>query len=227
MDMGRLYQGDYVDATYGEDRVAATFKRIISLPPGQSDNEGRVRRLVQFARRHLQLTDGYTPKVLDVGSGLCVFLHRLAREGWACLALDPDPRMAAHARRRVGVPAVCGEFLSFHNLGLFEVVAFNKVLEHVTDPVGMLAHARNFLRPGGFVYLEVPDGEAAWEAGPGREEFFIEHYHVFSWKSVANLVTLAGYDLLNRERLREPSGKFTLRVFSGIRCGQEQRELSP
>jgi hypothetical protein len=95
----------------------------------------------------------------------------------------------------------------------YDVVTFNKVLEHVLDPVAMLARAADFLIPGGFVYVELPDGEAAEKDGKEREEFFIEHYHVFSVASIAILSQRAGFTVNEIERLREPSGKYTLRAF--------------
>ena len=94
-----------------------------------------------------------------------------------------------------------------------DAITFNKVLEHVEDPVAMLAAARPLLAAGGFVYVEVPDAEGAAAHGPGREEFFIEHHHVFSAASTAMMAARAGLATLAVERLREPSGKFTLRAF--------------
>jgi 2-polyprenyl-3-methyl-5-hydroxy-6-metoxy-1,4-benzoquinol methylase len=111
------------------------------------------------------------------------------------------------------VDAVCGDFLALDDLGRFDVIAFNKVLEHVPDPAVMLRKALAHGHPEGFVYVEVPDGEVAAAEGPGREEFFIDHWHVFSAASVALLAQRAGYSLRALERLREPSGKYTLRTF--------------
>ena len=93
------------------------------------------------------------------------------------------------------------------------MVTLNKVLEHVVDPVAMLRHAHDFLEPGGFVYVELPDGEEARSEGPGREEFFIDHHHVFSMESMRVLADRAGFRCDHVERLREPSSKFTLRAF--------------
>ena len=112
-----------------------------------------------------------------------------------------------------GVRAVCGDFMDGHDFGRFDLVTFNKVLEHVADPVAMLTAATTYLKPGGFVYLEVPDGEGAVRAGWGREEFFIDHPHIFSAASVALMARQAGFSISETERLREPSGKYTLRAF--------------
>jgi 2-polyprenyl-3-methyl-5-hydroxy-6-metoxy-1,4-benzoquinol methylase len=96
----------------------------------------------------------------------------------------------------------------------FDAITLNKVLEHVEEPVALLRAAAPLLEPRGFVYVEVPDGEAAAAEGPGREEFFIEHHHVFSAASLAVTVARAGLALSALERLREPSTKFTLRAFA-------------
>ncbi len=215
MDANRLYSGDYVDSTYADDGMRRAFERIISLDPANSDNVGRVERIIKFASEYLPasiMTDRQ-PSVLDVGSGLCVFLHGLKAAGWRCTALDPDARAVEHARATVGVTVMCGDFMTVQGLGRFDAVTFNKVLEHVPDPVAMLAKALSHVKPGGFVYVEVPDGEAAVVDGPGREEFFIDHYHVFSVASSALLVARAGFAVRVLERLREPSGKYTLRAF--------------
>jgi 2-polyprenyl-3-methyl-5-hydroxy-6-metoxy-1,4-benzoquinol methylase len=134
-------------------------------------------------------------------------------QGWLATALDPDPRAVEHARQTAGVEAVCGHFPGARLDGKFDLVTFNKVLEHVEDPVAMLAASGPLVAEDGFVYVEVPDGEAAAAEGPGREEFFIEHHHAFSAASLVLLAARAGFRVREMERLREPSGKFTLRGF--------------
>ena len=209
-----LYTGDYVSSTYGDDGIRRAFERITSLDPARSDNVGRVTRVLEFAAQHLPESRSPPRSILDVGSGLCVFLHRMKAAGWDCTALDPDIRSVTHARERVGVRSVCAEFPAASSLGCFDVVTFNKVLEHIKNPVAILANAQRHLKPGGFVYVEVPDGEAASVAGPEREEFFVDHWHIFSAASLALLMGRAGFLLHTLERLREPSGKYTLRGFA-------------
>lgn len=215
MDDSSLYSGDYVNSNYGDDGIRRAFERIISLDPTKSDNTGRVQRILEFANKHFTAVAlaNRSPSVLDVGSGLCVFLHRMKEAGWDCTALDPDGRAANHALETVGVKAVCGDFMELRDLGRFDVVTFNKVLEHVKDPVTMLAKTAEHVREGGFVYVELPDGEAAVSDGPGREEFCIDHPHVFSGASLTMLAVRAGFTVHTLERLREPSTKYTLRAF--------------
>jgi SAM-dependent methyltransferase len=218
MDLSRFYEGDYVDATYGGvDGMQRQFDRIMALPVEKSDNSGRAARVTAFADQRLGGHRGRT--LLDVGSGLGVFVAAMKRHEWHPTALDPDERAVQHARDVAGISAVRADFMDADRLGTFDVVTFNKVLEHIKDPVRMLARARTLLHPSGFVYIEVPDAEHA-AADPdrfGREEFFIEHHHVFSYASAALLTTRAGFEVLAIERLREPSSKYTLRLFAAPR----------
>lgn len=206
------YDGEYVDASYGDvSGLIAAFDRVVSLHPERSDNAGRIARIRAFADS--RFGSERLLRLLDVGAGLGVFPHAVKQAGWLCTAIDPDPRAVEHMRDRVGVEAMCADFMDVADLGRFDIVTFNKVLEHVPDPVAMLRRAREFLAPDGFVYVEVPDGEMAAREGPGREEFFIEHLHVFSFASTVLLANQAGFSPVCVERLREPSSKFTLRAF--------------
>ena len=210
-----FYAGAYVDSTYVDAAgMRATFDRIVSLPRQKSDNAGRVERIQRHVESH---GPSHSRSVLDVGSGLCVFLHAMKAAGWRGTALDPDPRAVEHARSHVGVEAVCGEFMKVADLGRFDLVTFNKVLEHVRDPVDTLRKAREHVADGGTVYVELPDGEEASRDGFHREEFFIEHFHCFSAASIAVLAERAGFVVREVERVREPSTKYTLRAFLGVR----------
>jgi len=212
MDISGMYSGEYVNATYSDaDGVRRNFERIVNLPLSKSDNAARVDRVCSYAKNFFG--DDCSRALLDIGSGLAVFPYAMKQQGWNCTALDPDPRAAAHASSVAGVNAVCADFLTDELGGKFSVITLNKVLEHVPDPSLMASRAGNLLDSPGFLYIEVPDGEGATGGGLEREEFFIEHLHVFSAASLCLLAVKSGFRILSLERLKEPSGKFTLAAF--------------
>ena len=213
LDLQDLYSGDYVQSTYGS-RMAATFDKIVSLPKDRSDNSGRCQRLVEFAAK--KLTAVSSPTLLDIGSGLGVFPYAMKEAGWTCTALDPDPNACAHIAERAGVSTINTDFLTadMSSLGTYDVVTLNKVIEHVEDPCSMLRRAASVTTANGFVYVEVPDGDGAAPYGEGREEFFVEHHHVFSAASLCTTVERCGLQVAHLDRLVEPSGKFTLSCFA-------------
>ena len=213
-----LYSGAYAAATYGA-RMRETFARIMALPPERSDNRQRVARVRRFAEE----AGWPSPSCLDVGSGLGVFPAALRAAGWDCVALDPDPDASAMVAELAGVATLTGDFMAVDPGRRFDLVSFNKVLEHVRAPVAMLRRAAGMLSTGGAAYIELPDGEAALgdpQHGAAREEFFVEHFDAYSAASVALLVRHAGFALVELERVREPSGKYTLRAFA---CPAERR----
>lgn len=211
MDLTDFYKGGYVDGTYGA-RMKDAFCRILALPEERSDNAARVRRVRHFLSA--KLGNSRSPSLLDVGSGLAVFPFRMREAGWRVTALDPDARAAEHAETHAGVPAIHADFMVWEPAAHahFDVITLNKVLEHVENPVGMLAKACRWVRRGGFIYVEVPDAAAA-RVGPEREEFFIEHLHVFSKTSLKLASARAGLTVEACDALREPSGKFSLFAF--------------
>lgn len=215
-----IYRGDYSKQTYGKGDakgVAAIrrgFERVAALRPGESDNVGRVQRVDAFARRWLNGAGERT--LVDVGAGLGVFIDGMQRAGWSCTGIDPDPNACEHLRTHLGSEAHCATLEEIDGSQRFEVLALNKVLEHVADPVAMLRDCRKLLVPRGVMYVEVPDGEMAFADSPGREEFFIEHLHAFSMASFAMTMQLAGLTVIESARLREPSGKYTLFAFASV-----------
>jgi SAM-dependent methyltransferase len=212
-DLSRLYEGAYSQATYGE-RLRTNFEKIMALPPERSDNRQRALYIDEFWR---QTRNGAARDLVDVGSGLAVFPAAMREKGWRCLAIDPDPAAAQQARDLAGAEALAGDFFALEPPRRFALLTLNKVLEHVPDMLAMLDRAKRWLIEGGLIYLELPDGEGAITdpLGAAREEFFVEHYCAFSAASYALLAQQAGLPLQRVDRVREPSGKYTLRGFIG------------
>ncbi len=153
---------------------------------------------------------------MDVGSGLGVFLGECLKYGFATYSLDPDPASASHTRQEVKVnQAFQGLFEDFSSSLEFSLITFNKVLEHTINPIVLLAKARDFLSNDGLVYLELPDREESVKDGGilGRGEFSLEHYFVFTPRSLDFLASRAGFQVIVKSQIHEPSEKYTLYAF--------------
>jgi SAM-dependent methyltransferase len=208
-----FYKSQYNASVYAH-RLLEKYQEIMALPEEKSDNRQRVRRIIDFCERH-ELKPPST-SVLDVGSGLCVFLGAMKEAQFTGTALDPDPKAIEHAIRNVGLNnGHAGTLHDYKTDQKFNLITFNKVLEHVPYPIENLARSRDFLTDGGFVYVELPDGENALMKGNAfdREEFFIEHYTAFNEKSFEYLMHNAGFQVLEVEAIHEPSDKYTLYGF--------------
>ncbi len=218
-DVESFYSGHYAQSVYS-DEMQAKFEKIINLPEDKSDNKARVQRVQALLTDSGIQRDNEETKVLDIGSGLCVFLHELSRQtSWQCTALDPDKNQAAHARDVCKVEAVTTDVMEYAPQKRYDFVSLNKVLEHFEYPEKLLEKMRSFLPKDepGYVYIEVPDGEYAARESYEREEFFIEHFHAFSFKSLFMIMMKSGYEPLQLSRIREPSGKYTLYCFAAAK----------
>ena len=76
--------------------------------------------------------------------------------------LEPDTVFITHTRERLGDRAVFVQALleDYETDQRFDTIMFSHVLEHVADPVMALRRLRALLRPGGRLYVVVPNAEA-------------------------------------------------------------------
>jgi 2-polyprenyl-3-methyl-5-hydroxy-6-metoxy-1,4-benzoquinol methylase len=212
-DFTELYSGNYNKATYANE-ILTKYNKILSFSFDKSDNKQRVKRINDFLVAQKKKLSGL--KVLDVGSGLCVFLGEFLKHGIEAYCLDPDPISVHHAASNVKVKeAFLGTFDEFESELKFDLITFNKVLEHVKDPVKFLKKTKQHLATDGVVYIELPEGKRSSDAEGfiDREEFYIEHYTIFTERSLKYLAEASGFKPMRIDFVREPSGKYTLFSF--------------
>jgi len=128
--------------------------------------------------------------VLDIGCSTGSLLAALGRAGFEDVrGLDPSPACALLADRVHGVRVDVG---SLHRvptgIGTFDCVCLTGVLEHVWDVDGAMAAITSLVRPGGAVYVEVPDASRYLDPFIAPfEDFHTEHVNHFSGPTLAAL----------------------------------------
>jgi SAM-dependent methyltransferase len=148
-------------------------------------------------------------RVLDVGCGAGRFLWRLRSSGWEVSGLDISEAAAASARENYGVEVAVGTFPHEHfPADSFDVVTFWNSLEHMYDPVDVLASAAKVMPEGGKVYIAVPNF-ASYGAERFRENWFPldlpRHLNHFTPESIAEALRRAGFELSWVRGLRRSS----------------------
>lgn len=205
------YEVDFMGSDIGEK-----YRRVMSMPAGQSDNAGRVARVTDFVRRWTGAPA--RPRVMDIGAGTGVFLSRLVDQtagAWEYLGIEPDPRAAAHLRQLEKFAVVEAMYLGQPELRGFNLVTLNKVLEHIEQPLPFLLQVVQSLVPDdGLLYVEVPDKLTTRLRSPQDNILGALHCHLYDPTSLGHLLRRAGLELLCVNRVAEPSGKLSVYAFA-------------
>jgi SAM-dependent methyltransferase len=95
--------------------------------------------------------------MLDAGCGAGALLYRLREIGWETSGVEIDSG-AAEAARGLGLDVRTGtvEEAGFPS-GHFDLVTALHVLEHIHRPVEFLNELWRILKPGGLLFIEVPN----------------------------------------------------------------------
>ena len=94
---------------------------------------------------------------LDFGCGLGG-LVRYARQQGFTEVFGFDTGWSATWMREHGIPVLAEDELDAH-AGQFDVVTAIEVIEHVSDPVGVMARIAGLLKPGGLFFLTTGNAE--------------------------------------------------------------------
>ena len=174
--------------------------------------------------RHLRMPyPGAT--LLDVGCGAGDFVADARAAGWDAAGIDPDPAAVASGNAR-GLPISTRSLaeVAATSAGSFDAVTMAHVLEHVADPVELLALARTVLRPGGMLWLATPNLDSRGHRRFGRSWMHLDPpRHVVLFGAHALDLALARAGL---ERAGSPvSASGTIATYE--QSARIQRGLSP
>lgn len=145
-------------------------------------------------------------KLLDIGCGNGTFLSRMREAGWEVIGIEPDPMAARRAQARYGINVVAG---SLEDAKLpdssFDAISLSHVIEHVHDPITLLAACRRILKPRGLVTVLTPNVQSLGHNAFASCWFALEpprHLWLFSANSLRACCEKAG---LQVETLRTSS----------------------
>jgi len=162
-------------------------------------------------------------RLLDLGCGLGSMLLEGHRRGASVFGLEPDAASLALSRHRLrkagsgrgGLLAGVGEQLPLAGESLDAVVCCS-VLEHVREPAAVLEEISRVLRPGGWLYLGVPNAlnfrerhykvflpprtprflARAWLRLRGRDPAFLDTLNEMTPRRVEGMLRQAGFEIV-------------------------------
>jgi 2-polyprenyl-3-methyl-5-hydroxy-6-metoxy-1,4-benzoquinol methylase len=178
----------------------------------QHDTGKKEEAALLLLREARELTGG--GRLLDIGSGRGEMLSAAVKSGWEAVGIETSPTFAEHAARRSGaeVRREPLEQCAFEPHS-FDVVILAAVLEHLYNPDETIRVIARILRPGGALFVDVPNEEGLYfrvgnlyERLKGRDWVVnlaptFEPFHVFGF-GPRSLRTLLAKHGLRPERWR-------------------------
>lgn len=130
---------------------------------------------------------------LDLGSGSGEFSFLAARLGAEVTSVEPNEGYATYCREKLDLPVQIGRMEDFaFGPGAFDLIRLSHVLEHLRDPVAALERLRGWLKPGGMIYIEVPDIEADARNKMRGRLFHYGHIYNYNPVTLRHVAALAG-----------------------------------
>ena len=154
----------YYPATYYGSPDQRRFPKVVEWMQRQLYAR-RVRMVEHFA----SMPPG---KVLDVGCGRGLLLQAFRERGWQVQGTEFSAHAARIPREALGLDVAVGDLVEQKFPSeTFDAVTLWHVLEHVPDPRVLIAEISRILKPGGVLFLGIPN-VGGWEARLCRDKWF-------------------------------------------------------
>lgn len=190
-----------------EEGFTALYSYDVYFEGGAVESYARLaqRRRPYFRRRleRIERLAGPPPlHLVDIGAATGGFVAEAAARGHRAIGYEPSAGARSEAARRHGLALAGGRLEDLAQRGPFDVAHLNHVVEHLPEPLAVLATVAGLLRPGGLLVVEVPQqfGNALDPVkrllGGGRRRldvYSLHHTYFFTPDNLRELLQAAGF----------------------------------
>jgi SAM-dependent methyltransferase len=153
------------------------------------------------ARVVLERIERHAPRgaLLDVGCWLGFLMAEARDRGWRTLGVEPSEYASRFARERLGLDVQRAGLLDADlPERAFDAVVMGDLIEHLPDPAAALDRSAGLLRPGGAVYLALPNAGSRIARRMGVRWWSVLPTHVqyFTRPSLFTLLRRRGFEPL-------------------------------
>jgi SAM-dependent methyltransferase len=134
-------------------------------------------------------------RLLEIGCGEGDFLEAARDHGFDVVGVEPAESAALAAEAALGRGRVHRDLAEVDPRAAFDVAVLADVLEHVRDPIALLADVRRRLAPDGVLFVALPtlDSWSRRLLGARWMEFKEEHLFYFDRNTVESALFRAGF----------------------------------
>lgn len=199
-NLKNIYSSEYNKLSH--KNIEKKFNFLKNLKNKKSSNYYRI----LFLKKFIKIDD----KILDCGSGLGIFPYMMSKHKYNITALEYDKSSYIFLKKKLKQKALRSNIENYKFKNNFSFLTFNKILEHfpIENIIKILKKINNQK-----IYLELPSVKAK-KHGLTRQEFFFEHYNIFSKTSISLLLKKLNFKILYLKDIKEVNNKYTLRIIA-------------
>lgn len=139
--------------------------------------------------------------VLDIGCGNGQFLLDMHDMGYKVAGTELSRASASRVPSAIAANIHVGELTKLNlPAGMFDAVTLWHVLEHLPDPQAACQEISWLLKPGGWLFISVPNAQSPEARLFGRHWFHLDpprHLFGLGHRSLPNLLTHCGFEVLS------------------------------
>lgn len=189
-ELREIYRADYYNDDVTSESGATAWGRTPTVEPYEVLSRALVRRFPRLGKR------GTT--VMDFGCGVGEFLKVMKARGARCLGIEFSEVAARYVREYVGVSVTTGGEAALATLQneSIDLVSLISVLEHLREPLATMRSIWTKLKPGGVVFLGVPNIASPIYKGDLRVCQNVQnrtHLALYTWRSLLMLLSKSGF----------------------------------
>lgn len=160
---------------------------------------------IEMRMKELGVLDARNPrkhgsKILDVGCAIGVLLEVARERGWDAKGIELAKETSAYCRNKLELHVETGTIQQskFRDKS-FDVVACTGTIEHFSNPLDVLRHARKKLKDDGILLMTTPDIGSLHAKLFGKHWLQVkplEHIFYFSPETAKKLLEKAGFEMV-------------------------------
>lgn len=188
--MRRDYQEEYFQS---RDHLEWGYEDYFSL---EDEVCATARERLKAVQRHLR-----SGKLVEPGCATGWFLDEARQTGFEVQGVELSDFAADWGRRHLDLPIATG---TLAEAGLadayYDAAVLWDVLEHLPDPLSELKEIHRVLKPGGYIFMSVPNIGSFWARVMGRRWFGFakvrEHLFYYDKASLTLALESSGFDVV-------------------------------
>ncbi|UQZ91309.1 hypothetical protein C4J81_18600 (plasmid) [Deltaproteobacteria bacterium Smac51] len=196
--------GHYFQPDIDNNKLEFIYRHIYAESPwmaGDYASEIYRRPFMELFQR--QPGAGPDAALLEIGCGDPEHLRPFARMGYRCFGIDPSP-MASSPDLGEKISIIKGYLEESTFNQPVDVIILRSCLEHLGKLSSILRRCHSLLKPGGLIYLQVPNNGFTLTHRPPLFASH-EHLHYFTRQSLGCLLSRNGFEPVEDNGDAEPS----------------------